>query len=397
MTFQQAEARVARLRRRRAASRSSPEDLDRPVDPQLEVRSSFPRHKLVLVEDGQDVSSLTVVDFRQRIGSGLVRMGGIASVGTHRDHRFRGYARRVMESSLYWMRCGGFDTAMLYGISSFYPKFGYAQAFPGVSFSTAARDAEAVSPRGYRLVAFRPKLHLKAVLRMYHENIAGQTGPTLRDPKHWRPFRKGLSYASRAICRVALDKRGRPVGYLVCDGGHLTAAIIEVGFATRGVFGDLLRAAARLAARQRLERIKLILPEDDAFVEFCKPLGLRKEVTYRAGGGAHVRMINIPSAMANLAGELGPRMSGRGRLTIRTNLDDVHLAWRGGRLTVGPPRRDGPQARLPQWALAQMFYGYRSPEALAAEGTLKASRAAAAALAEMFPLRPHFQHVVDHF
>ncbi|MGB2820517.1 MAG: GNAT family N-acetyltransferase, partial [Phycisphaerae bacterium] len=232
VTFRQAEARVAALRRRRVRSRSSPEDLDRPIDPQLEVRSSFPYHKLVLVVNGEDVSWLTVVDFRQQIGSAVVRMGGVAGVGTHRDHRFCGYSRRVMESSLNWMRAEGFDTAMLYGVRSFYPKFGYAQAFPGVTFSMAARDAESAATRGYRLAAFRPKAHLPAVLRMYHRNIAGRTGPTLRDPRHWRPFRKGVTYESKAVCKVALDGRGRPAGYLVHDGGHLTATIIEVGFAT---------------------------------------------------------------------------------------------------------------------------------------------------------------------
>lgn len=397
VTFDEANARIAELRQRRVPPRSRREDLNRPLDPQLEVRSTFPYHKLVLIVDGRDVSSLTVVDFQQQIGSGVVRMGGVAGVGTHRDHRLRGYSRRVMESSLAWMRREGFDTAMLYGIPSFYPKFGYAQAFPGVACSLAVRDAERAAPHGHRFVAFRPKKHLRAVLRMYHANIAGHTGPTRRDPKHWRPFRKGVEHGTKAVCKVALDGRGRPAGYVVYDAGHLTATIIEVGFATPGALPDILRAAARRAVRQRLERIQLLLPEDDAFVEFCKPLGLRKEVTYRPGGGGQVRLIRIPTALEKLSRELGPRTTGTGRLTIRTNLDDVGLSWSSGRLSVGPPRRDGPRARLPQWALAQMLYGYRDARALAADGTLTASRQAVAALTALLPLRPHYQHVVDHF
>jgi predicted acetyltransferase len=392
----QANARIAELRKGRVPSRSEREDLDRPVDGQLEVRSTFPRHKLVLVVGGEEVSWLTVVDFRQQIGSGVVRMGGIAGVGTHADHRFQGHARRVMESSLRWMRREGFDTAMLYGIPCFYPKFGYAQAFPGIEFSLAVRDAESVAPAGCRFAAFRAE-HLPAVLRMYRRNNVARTGPTLRDPKHWRPFRKGVSYGSKGLCKVALDAGGRPAGYFVYDSAHLSATIIEVGFATTAVFADILRAAARLALRQRLERIKLILPEDDAFVAFCQPLGLRKETTYRPDGGAQVRMIRIASAMAKLAGELGSRMSGTGRLTIRTNLDDVALTWSKSGLSVGPPLRSGLQAHLPQWALAQMLYGYRGAEALAAGGVVKAPRRAVGALEEMFPVRPHFHYLVDHF
>ena len=397
LTPHQAEARIALLRKRRVAIRSTPENLDLPLDRHVEVRGEPPCHNLVLVVDGQDVSSLAVVDFRQQVGSGLVRMGGIAGVGTPGDHRFRGYGRRVMESSLRWMRAAGFETTMLYGIPSYYPKFGYAQAFPSVSFSLAARDAGIARAGAWRFVAFRRDEHLRAVLRMYHRNVAGRTGPTRRDPKHWRPFRKGIAYNSQAICKVAIDPQGRPAGYFVYDAGHETATVIEVGFARRGVFPAILAAAGRLAARRRIEKVQLLLPEDDAFVEFCKPMGLHKEVHYRAAGGGHVRMVNIPAALTSLAAELGSRMSGRGQLTVRTNLDDVHLSWSGGRLRVGPPRRGGPQARLPQWALAQMLYGYRRAESLAAEGVVRASADAVGALAEMFPVGPHYHYLVDHF
>ena len=396
-SFRRAEARIAELRKRRVPVRSTPEDLDGPVDPDLRIdRAGWPYNRLELVIGGEKVSGLGVVDFAQQIGSGVVRMGGIAGVGTHRDHRFCGYSRRVMESSLRWMRSEGLDTSMLYGIPSFYAKFGYAQAFASVSFTMAVRDAEAAPAGAWRFVRFR-KEHLPAVLRMYRANNAGRTGPTLRDPKHWTPFRKGIRYDSKAVCKVAIDPRGRAGGYFVYDDTHLTADVIETGFATRAVLPAIVRAAARRAVKCRLERIRFHLPPDDAFIEFCKPLGIRQERTWRRDGGAQVRMIRIPSALAKLGAELAGRMSAPGELTIRTNLDDVHVAWKSGRLAVDAPRRTGPQARMPQWALAQMLYGYRDARALAAEGIVTASARAVATLAEMFPVRPHYHYRVDHF
>jgi len=294
---EQADARIDGIRRHWVPSRTAHENLDRPVDPDLRVTGDFPYRKLSLVVGGEEVSSLGVVDFQQQIGSQAVRMGGLAGVGTHRDHRFQGYSGRVMESALRWMRAEGYDTSMLYGIPCFYPRFGYTQAFPHVELSVAVRDAEKLAPRGYRLVGFARR-HLRAVLRMYHDNNAGRTGPTRREAKHWRPFRKGVHFGSKAVCKVALDARGRPVGYFVYDSEHLTATIIEAGFATTKVFPDILRAAARLAVKYRLERIKLLLPEDDAFVAFCLPLGMRKEVSYRRDGGAQVRLVNIPPALS---------------------------------------------------------------------------------------------------
>jgi hypothetical protein len=173
------------------------------------------------------------------------------------------------------------------------------------------------------------------------------------------------------------------------------------------VLGDLTRQAARWALAQRLENIQFFLPADDELMDFCKPLAIKMETTWRAQGGGQVRMIRVPAALAAAAGELGSRMAGRGELTIRTNLDDAHLAWSAGKLTVGhacpsggsPPgaRRGGPQARMPQWALAQLLYGYRSVAALTREGVLQAGAPAAAALTEMFPVRPHYHYLVDHF
>lgn len=396
LSHEEREARLTEQRRQRVPSRSSPEDLAQELEAGIRVRGKFPWHRVELVLDGEAVSSLAVTDFEQQIGARTVRMAGIGGVGTRQEHRLKGYSRRAMENALRWMRREGFDTSMLYGITSFYPKFGFAEAFPGVESKLAVRDAETVRPTGCRFVDYAPQ-HLRAALRMYRASNAGRTGPTRRDPRHWYPWRKGLHYGSPAACSVALDARGRAAGYVVCDSGFPSATVIEVGWRRRAVFPDLLRHVARRAVEQRLEHVRLLLPEDDAFVAFCVPLGLEKAVRYRRDGGGMVRMINIPTALAKVADDLAARMSGPGSLTLRTNLDDVGLAWAGGRLSVGPPRRRGPQARLPQWAVAQLLYGYRSAEELADAGVLKGSREAVGALGEMFPVRPHHHYLVDHF
>ncbi|MDY7010300.1 MAG: GNAT family N-acetyltransferase [Planctomycetota bacterium] len=319
---------------------AGPEDLDKPVDADIRVDAVPPqRHKLSLMVGGEAVSGVRIVDFSQQIGSQEVRMGGIAGVETHKDHRLKGYSRRVMVNSLRWMRREGFDVSMLLGIEDFYPKFGYAEAFPHICFKVAVRDAEAATPAGYRFVDYAPG-YLKAALAMYHRNNAGRTGPIRRDPKQWVPFRRGIQWGIKAVCKVALDRTGRPVGYFVYEGRPLVARIVEVGFATPAVFGDILRAAGKIAWRCRLEQIEFVLPEDDAFVGFSLPLGVRKEVTYRRDGGGMVRMINIASSLKAVASDLAGRMDKPGLLNIRTNLDSVSLFWSCGRLKVGRPVAD---------------------------------------------------------
>ena len=114
-------------------------------------------------------------------------------------------------------------------------------------------------------------------------------------------------------------------------------------------------------------------------------------------GGAMVRLICVPTALSKVAAELGSRMTGTGQLNIRTNLDDVGLAWSGGELNVGAPIPRAPTARMPQWALAQLLYGYRRAAGLEAAGAVKAPRRAMDALEELFPVRPHYHYAVDHF
>ena len=396
LTRRQADDRVARLRRTRVPSTTGAEDLDLPLDPCLRVETEFPSHHLVLRVDGEDVSRVWVTQFEQYIGTETVRMGGIGGVDTHRDHRLRGYCRRVMESALRWMRRNGFDTTMLYGITSFYPKFGFAKAFPSVSTAVAVRDAETTDGPSLRVVKLRRE-HLPAVLAMYHRVNAGRTGPIRRDPAHWRRFRKGLHFGSKAVPKVLLGDDGAPAGYVVFDSDPTKVSIIEAAAWLPAAIPAIMAHAARVAVRRRVESIRLFLPEDHELVEFCRMLGARVESTYGRDGGAMVRMISVPSALEKIAGDLARRVDGTGQFTIRTNLDSVGLAWSGGVLAVGAPHRGGPQARMPQWALAQLLYGYASAASLVAHGHLVASRRSVELLGQLFPVQPHFHYAVDHF
>lgn len=376
---------------------STAEDLNRPIDKNIQITSNFPWHKIEFMVDGEAVSKLVVVDFKQQIGSLVVRMGGIGGVETRKEHRRKGYSRKLMENSLCWMRQNGFDTTLLYGIKKFYPKFGYAPAFPEIIFTIPVRDAERVRPSGYSFKMFAPQ-YIKPVLAMYHKNNTGRTGPTRRDPKFWKYFKQGASWGRKAVCKVGMDKHGRLAGYFVYDEENLDAIVTETGFTTPRVFPDILRAAARVALKQRLEYITFFLPQDDAFMEFCKPLGVIKKVNYARDGGGMVRMINIPEALRKVSSEFSKRMRGKGRLNICTNLDDVGLSWSKGSVSVHKGTiKEALSARMPQWALAQLLYGYRSASGLENAGVLKVSKQAVSILEEMFPLTVHYHYRADHF
>ncbi len=386
--------RITRLSKQAVPSFAGAENLDRPIDADIQVTGPAHAHRLTLMLDGVAASWLTVVDYRQRIGPCVVRMGGIAGVGTHEEHRFKGYSRRVMLNSLRWMRRAGYDTSMLYGISGYYPKFGFAPAFPTTNWSMPVKVAERCAGEAgkFRFVDFAAAEHLPAVLKMYHANNATRTGTALRDEATWQPFRKGVSWNKSFIAKVALDAKGRPAGYFAMD-GDLDGTVTEMGFATPAVFPAILRATAEAATSV----VTFYLPEDDAFMAWCKPLGVRKKLEYRPDGGAMVRLINVRSVLEKIAPLLARRIGGRGRLGVRTNIESVELSWSSGEMHVGPGRRAGKAVALPQWALAQLVYGYQSAETLLALGVLKGGQESLEVLAAMFPPGPHYLHKADEF
>ncbi len=388
--------RIAELARRHVPTRLAREDLDRPPDPAIRVSGELPARRLTLVEGGQDVSQCIILDFEQQVGSAALRMAGVAGVATPPEHRFKGHCRRLMEGMLRWMRREGYAVSLLYGIRGFYPRFGYAEAFPDVTWTMAVRDAERAAGPGYAFVPFDPDRHRRAALRMYHANHAGRTGFIRRSERTWPAFSRALNPASRFPAKVALDEGGRPAGYIVYDTVNETT-VVEAGFTTRRVFPALLRDAFEQAWSRRFETIRFILDEQDALMRYARPFGLAQEVRTRADGGAMVRMISVPAALRALAPVLAGRVSGRGRLAIRTNLDSAGLAWRDGRLQVEPARPGVRAVSLPQWALAQLVYGYAGADELYEARILRGSAAARDHLAALFPPGPHFCCRTDRF
>lgn len=395
------ESRIEALRRVPVRPYSDPETLENPLDTDIEVREERPGvWQIVLRIGDQDVSWASVVHYTQQIGMQAVQMGGVAGVGTHKDFRFKGYSRRVLQNTLRWMRQNEYGISMLYGVPSFYPKFGYAPAFPDVSWWLNLRDAERLPARvsGLRFVPYAPD-HLAGVLALYNKCNLGRTGVVFRDLKTWRAWRHGRTWQSKAAVHVGLDALKKIAAYIVYDDTHPETTILEAGWKSAEHYADLLQHAAEHALKHRVEKIRFEMPADCRFMEFCKFVGIRQEQTFRSDAAAMVRMIDLPVAFVSIGQELAARMAGvpAGSLAIKTNLDHIGVRWGEGRLEVTAPNPEALEVRLPQWALAQLFFGYHLPETLYALGVLSGPTDGVALLSALFPQRPHYFYRVDEF
>jgi predicted acetyltransferase len=425
MTLSQSNLRIAQLAQQAVQTFSGPEDLSGPLDWDVQVAPlpstvgpAAPAQRLTVQVNGVAVSGCTVIDYLQQVGPCRLRMGGVAGVSTHPEHRFKGYSKRVMFNSLRWMRQAGYDVSMLFGIPGFYPRFGFAPAFPEVRWRLAVRDAERLPcPRPLKFVDFDAQRHLPSVLAMYETNNAAAFGPLVRRRDSWQPFRRGRNWGLRAKVRVALEGR-RPAGYFVYDAEE-PCRIVELGYARPQALPAILRSITQMALAARVEEIQFRLGEDHLAMRLCAPLGIIRRTRRRADGWEMARLMNVQTTLQKLSPLLASRVSGQGRLILRTNLDSVALSWRRGRMAVKPlagsrpggkigvagilPARGRdardtlPVLRLPQWALAQLIFGFGDVEALALAGTLAGGPAALGLAAEMFPPQRAYFHLVDEF
>ncbi len=139
---------------------------------------------------GKEVSHLYVHDLEVRIGGSIVRVGGIGGVWTHEEYRRRGFARKVLEDALDYMREEGYDLSLLFGIPDFYHRFGYAPVLPEYSLSLREEDLPKDVP------AFRDygEKGRDVVLDMYNENNHWRTGSVVRRSETWKGFVRGTSW-----------------------------------------------------------------------------------------------------------------------------------------------------------------------------------------------------------
>src|SRR3954447_25360591 len=86
--------------------------------------------EVILQLDGKQISRTVIIPMFMRVGAAVLRMDGIGGVGTDEEYRNRGYSRRVLERCVELMRAGDASFSTLYGITDYYPKFGFAMAGP---------------------------------------------------------------------------------------------------------------------------------------------------------------------------------------------------------------------------------------------------------------------------
>jgi len=205
--------------------------------------------KRVLVENGEVISCLTIVEVVMWIGQAAVRVGGIAGVGTRPSHRRRGYAGRLLVESLRTLAEQGYGLTALFPYSyDYYRRFGWERAGTQFRITLSPRSLPRFADARY----VRPALPADCpeVQRLYDASSRHKTGRCLRDAKRW-------SYLFEHAKSRAIYKRGGVEGYALYevkdeeDGRRLR--LLEMVAATEGARRGLVGFLAKQNEIQEIE------------------------------------------------------------------------------------------------------------------------------------------------
>ena len=138
----------------------------------------------VCVVDGRVVSQVRVSEREMRIGSAVVKLGGIGLVGTLEKYRRNGYSSAVLRDAVGYMADEGYDLGLLFtSIQPFYARLGWAP-FPQTNFEIEVGRRREFESSHWTVREFELK-DLPRVIEIYGEHNRARTGTIVRKPRQW--------------------------------------------------------------------------------------------------------------------------------------------------------------------------------------------------------------------
>ena len=354
----------------------------------------------LLTEDEEMVSQLGLREYQMRFGSAQLKLGGIDGVGTREEHRNKGYSRQVMEHTIAFMNENGYDVSMLFGIPNFYHKFGYATVIPETYVEFDTKDVPAAAST-YQVRRFQTEDTPK-VVELYSTNNAERTGTPLRTGIGWKEFTRRAGIVPDPY--VVLNEADEVIGYFVCNHDNTkkdmidqSCTLFDIGFQDRTIFETMVHFLVYSVNYTSAERIICAIPADHPFAIFCRRYGCRIHTYTPKDHMGMMRIINQPSTLKKIIGELEKRLQRstdlgqwRGQILISTDLGQDCLEIDQGSVTHTNSCENDFHLEMPQDKLIQLMMGRRNIEDLAIEPDVSVSAEILPVLDILFPLgHPH--------
>lgn len=371
----------------------------------------------------QLVSSCRIIPLLLRVGASVLWMDGIGAVGTVEEFRHRGFSRRVLNHALQLMEAGDAALTMLYGITNFYPKFGYITVGPESTISLPPLPGESSLPFGYASRPFRRE-DLGHVQHLYDRTTARSVGTAVRsaDGYPWTVLLDGLREEAEPDCRVVTDAGGRVCGY-VWRGRELgfvrahsrfnpedlvLADVVAVEPPAADAVLSVCRQWAAEEADRRgrdVRRVRFYIPHEGAVTAAAMQTEASLSRRYGPDGGWMARVLSTRQLLSSLQPELSRRLAEANNvaqftLRVLTESGGAVLYIDRGSVRVEEDAGQSAEAlicRLPQTTLARLAMGAYPPEDLLARLPAPLEERVAQLIRMMFPVRPAQTFLADRY
>ena len=382
--------------------------------------------------DGRSVSGLKIFPLTVAIGVARVRVDGIGNVSTDDGYRGQGYARRVLDAAVGWMRRGEHPAptgpaafSFLFGIRNFYERFGYAPAGPEVSLRMMALCGSGPSTRELSVAGWRVRrcepADLPTLIALYERSIAHSVAAVVRatDGRVWTTLASIAEDPSRDECRVVVDPSGAVVGYAwrgqdfwAVDTEDETpdALTIAEAVALEPASSDAVLAACRdwaveeSARRPQLTQVKVYLPPNGTLYAAAARQDTEAKTAWRATGEFMARTLDVELALRSVAAELtqrvrAARQTAAGTLRLETDAGVATLEIEADQVSVraADNLREPPTAtvELAQQDLTRLVLGTFPVDDALDRLSLPADPTARRWLEVLFPQRHPYVHPPD--
>ena len=310
--------------------------------------------------DGRVASVVVIFERPMRIGNSVVRMGGLGSVGTHPDHRKKGYSSQVLLDTANHLATSCFDLSLLFtGINDHYAKAGwvtYPVTFRSINLSNLPKLETAAEVLVEKCDV---ETDLPEVMSIYDQFNQSRTGTTVRDQTYWRnqPKWRGQDPDLFWVAR----QEGKIVAYL--KGGNKD--ILEVGCRSNPVndrlaLNQLVRhfLQNRIATGQETIRVEDYTEIQQALDQ----LGIASSTDEQRY--FMFRITNFRSLLVKLVPMLENRLRSsdligwQGQIRLQYELEAQTLTISDGKIEVDP-ETDAPtiDLKLSQLQVLQLIFG----------------------------------------
>ncbi|MGB9876847.1 MAG: GNAT family N-acetyltransferase [bacterium] len=313
-------------------------------------------------ENGVLVSTVQIVKKILRIGDQTILLGGIANVGTHPDHRGRGYATALLQDSIRLMNEEGYHLSLLFtGIQPFYERLGWREIpFPYLHSSSLPQN---ISPQPN--TREEKDEDIPQIVRIYNEFNEERNLTVVRDEAYmrgwiwkWRHNQEVLVYEvdSQVLAYIRYSKGAGTEPVFINEFGCLRGA--------EESFLPLLKEALRRAVERGVSSCTIHLPLEDFIVKGIRDVLGETELKY--GKGAMWRIINLPSLLRAIAPLLSRRSKGiKGVFPLDVEGHKATLRVDDGEVSIEdslPPSL--PPIQISQKLFLNLLAGFEDEEAL---------------------------------